>query len=415
MTTSSSAHSSADIDYFLELRPRRSENRETARGSAVSPEKLMARVQRRRRLVRQRLLRFLWPMAFIAAVIVAAALILNHRDSALRTDAIAARSEFLCADVLRNYRESKKTWCAFVMHNDETLDQLQTSALLAIEAFQLAQTERTRAALAGAWSLLPWTDQQRQFDHNEVFSNLDFSHDGHYLAAGVGRGGTFVLDLEGDSIVARIPHGGLPASDKPPSQFESRNKNALDFSPTENILATAGPDNTVRLWNERGDEIRRFEHDSGVSAVRFDATGQRLVSSDEGGNLILWDSRSGKAVQHMHYTAALKAPVFSPRGTYLGAISDDGTAMIWRVKTGETVAHFDHITDWGRKHVDGIAFSPDERVSRNLGLRHAQLFSTASPMAANCGESMRAVWRGQYSLMMVLSLSIAVKTWVGGT
>jgi hypothetical protein len=66
-----------------------------------------------------------------------------------------------------------------MMHNDETRDQLQTNALLAIEAFHLAQTERTRVALAGAWGLLPWTDRQRQFDHNEVFSNLDSGYQGH--------------------------------------------------------------------------------------------------------------------------------------------------------------------------------------------------------------------------------------------
>ena len=143
-----------------------------------------------------------------------------------------------------------------------------------------------------------------------------------------------------------------------------RASHRINFHPQDpNLLANAGADGTISLWNLSGDSPKclcRFDgHRGGVTVMRFSRDGTRLISCGKGEefpNALLWDVSTGRALQRFigHSDDVWKADI-SPDGRFVATASRDHTVRLWDTRDGSELRRFqEHSED-----VFDVRFSRD--------------------------------------------------------
>ncbi len=230
---------------------------------------------------------------------------------------------------------------------------------------------------------------QRLRGHTDSVECLAFHPDGTLLASGSADGEVRLWAIEQLESDQSGRGNGFPAS-QPLALFRANTECMEDiaFSPDGNLLATAGVDRALHVWdvtqrhNPKRTEVQKTieaaeEHDifavafspegtriacggsrlihiwnlcddsrplvlqghtASVFSVAFSPDGATLVSGSADCTVCLWEATSGtlRAVLHGHSEIVYKV-TFSPDGCHALSCSADGTIRFWDVQTGKCV------------------------------------------------------------------------------
>ena len=127
------------------------------------------------------------------------------------------------------------------------------------------------------------------------------------------------------------------------------------------VIASAGEDGTVRLWDKSGKQIRQLvaegkpNYDS-FTAIAVSLDGQKIIAGKGNGTVYLWDKSGRQLKTWAAHGNKVTAISFSKNGQTLAtAGGEDGLARIWTV-TGNKLGELKHPQI---KKMLGVSLSPD--------------------------------------------------------
>jgi eukaryotic-like serine/threonine-protein kinase len=169
--------------------------------------------------------------------------------------------------------------------------------------------------------------------------DLEYSPDGSYLAASMGRGPVLIWDLQTGTEPVKL-------------EGHTEKVQGLAFSSTGRLLATAGREGSIRFWRRSSDDRQSWhpadvasalipeigatqpvaEHSTTINSVDFSPDDQHLASAGADGCVRLWDVATGSQIAAQLLGDGpnfdVKDVVFSPDGTLLAAACADGVIRL---------------------------------------------------------------------------------------
>ncbi|NET35945.1 MAG: TIR domain-containing protein [Cyanothece sp. SIO1E1] len=143
----------------------------------------------------------------------------------------------------------------------------------------------------------------------------------------------------------------------------------VQFSPDDQLIASAGEDGKIILWKTNGERVRILqEHTADVVSIAFSPDGQLLASGSYDGTVRLWNVNTGDLVTTLTATSKSCSKVlrigFSPNGQLLAAGCNDGRVRLWN-QQGRFITELTHSET---NAVTSISFSLDGKKLASAGI-----------------------------------------------
>ena len=127
------------------------------------------------------------------------------------------------------------------------------------------------------------------------------------------------------------------------------------------LLATAGDDHRVRVWNlGDGKLVHKLEgHNDWVRTVDYSPDGRLLASAGNDRQIILWDAATGAQIDVLAtHDAAIAAIRFSPSGKWLAALGFEEHVRLYDLASKQLVGRLAAPC----QDMRALVFSPDEQM-----------------------------------------------------
>jgi len=208
-------------------------------------------------------------------------------------------------------------------------------------------------------------------DPENGFSNLGalvFSPDGRWLAAGFGGRFNWPADAPQKVMVFDVAQRKLHRTFATPTQVT-----AVAFSADGKLLAAAGHNNTVWLWDTSNwDEIGHWQGPAGTGYTGYSSilflpggAGDLLATGSRSGRIDLWDVRTRALARQLHgHIALVSFMALSPDGRTLATASLDRSIKLWDTGTGRELRTLCREESW----MWALAFSPDGNTLASGGM-----------------------------------------------
>lgn len=163
---------------------------------------------------------------------------------------------------------------------------------------------------------------------------------------------------------------------------------AAKFSADGKLLATAGYDGLVRIWDATTRQPKHDckKHKGWARAVAFSPDGSRLASAGEDGTIVLWDPSTGAEVKSIAaHDGAATCLAFAPDGQTLASGGSDKLVKLWNPIDGGEKTTFEGHGD----AIWAVAYSPDGQTLASGGAdRTLRLWAAADgkPLATLAGH-----------------------------
>lgn len=213
----------------------------------------------------------------------------------------------------------------------------------------------------------PATDQQAEAVSSEPFARTSAicrGHEGTVWGAQWCPHSSQLLTAGGDDTIGLWSDRG--------EQLKSivghrRSVHSVAWSPAGDFFASASADHSVRIWSREGEFMRSLlGHEAAVWQVCYSPDGSRLASVSSDRTLRLWHPEGKLLKTWREHTDTVWHVGFSPNGQHLITASEDNTIRLWHAEKGAEKGLMQTL----KGHSGGVwcaAFSPDSQFVASGG------------------------------------------------
>ncbi|MEM8639112.1 MAG: hypothetical protein AAGG51_09895 [Cyanobacteria bacterium P01_G01_bin.54] len=160
----------------------------------------------------------------------------------------------------------------------------------------------------------------------EFLKDIPTEHDEHINGIAMNLNGRLVATVSDDNTATIYD-----LDNKEMVILEEHTDDVIDvnFSPTEDILATSSEDKTIKIWTTSGERIDTYDeiHNNQVNSVKFSPDGQSLVTSSDDKTAVLVSLETRETEEFPHDFKVVNA-AFSPDGEFIYTATPE-TINIW--------------------------------------------------------------------------------------
>lgn len=215
------------------------------------------------------------------------------------------------------------------------------------------------------------------------------------------------ISVNGDRIIAKDENNSISVWETTEEGEDIRYiKNTVEvnhaaLSPDSKLIATAGADGIIKLWNAATSQffLNLEGHNSPVYKVVFSPDGTLLASGAFDGKCIIWDIKTLKAIHTFSaHSTAINTIAFSRNNKLLATSANDNTVRIYDITSG-----IEKSTQYFTASISSILFATDHAtlfaVDKNYQI-HAWETTTSKPVRieglTTCLSNIASSTKGQY-------------------